>query len=195
MTSKAAAHTFITFVVQSNNDSLVTIISNGDVQNAVGGLSNSFNLEYTLFSDSSSGDRFLTEDYSSTFGAGNVALWSVSEILNNVVVREDEASFSPPDGSTFAFPNPFTYGNVTIKNINFSFDGGNGEIIDFAVYSSSMNLIYSSSHPIGPLSNNSLGVKWNVRRNDGEKLASGVYIYVIKKGDDIVKGKVVIFNE
>ena len=29
----------------------------------------------------------------------------------------------------------------------------------------------------------------------GEKLASGVYIYVIKKGDDVVKGKVVIFNE
>ena len=39
------------------------------------------------------------------------------------------------------------------------------------------------------------GVVWNAFDNDGNKLASGVYIYVIKKGDDIVKGKVVIFNE
>lgn len=57
-----------------------------------------------------------------------------------------------------------------------------------------MNLVYSSEHFIGPLANNSLGLKWDVHGNDGEKLASGVYIYVIQKGDEITKGKVVIFN-
>jgi hypothetical protein len=194
MTSRAAAHTFITFIIQGNNDSLVTIVSNGDVQNAVNGLNNFFDFNYTLYSDSSSGERFLTENYSSTFSAGNPALWSVSEILNNLLVREDDASFSPPDGSTFAFPNPFTYANGIIENINFSFNGRNGEKVDFAVYSTSMNLVYSSEHFVGPLVNNSLGLKWDVRGNDGEKLASGVYIYVIQNGDEIIKGKVVIFN-
>jgi len=193
MSSRAAAHTFITFVVQGNNDSLVTIVSNGDVQSAVGGLNNFFDFDYTLYSDSSSGERFLTENYSSTFSVGNPVLWSVSEILNNLLVREDDASFSPPGGSTFAFPNPFTYGNGIIENINFSFNGSNGEKVDFAVYSPSMNLVYSSEHFIGPLANNSLGLKWDVHGNDGEKLASGVYIYVIQKGDEITKGKVVIF--
>ena len=194
MSGKAASHTFITFVIQGNNDSLVTIVSNGDVQNAVSGLNNFFDFNYTLYSDSSSGDRFLTENYSSMFRAGNPALWSVSEILNNLLVREDDASFSPPEGSTFAFPNPFTYGNGIIENINFSFNGRNGEKVDFAVYSTSMNLVYSSEHFVGPLTNNSLGLKWDVRGNDGEKLASGVYIYVIQKSDEITKGKVVIFN-
>ncbi|MCH7964629.1 MAG: hypothetical protein IH852_11915 [Bacteroidetes bacterium] len=194
MSGKAASHTFITFVIQGNNDSLVTIVSNGDVQNAVIGLNNFFDFNYTLYSDSSSGDRFLTENYSSMFRAGNPALWSVSEILNNLLVREDDASFSPPEGSTFAFPNPFTYGNGIIENINFSFNGRNGEKVDFAVYSTSMNLVYSSEHFVGPLTNNSLGLKWDVRGNDGEKLASGVYIYVIQKSDEITKGKVVIFN-
>ncbi len=164
------------------------------MQNAVNGLNNFFDFNYTLYSDSSSGERFLTENYSSTFSAGNPALWSVSEILNNLLVREDDASFSPPDGSTFAFPNPFTYGNGIIENINFSFNGRNGEKVDFAVYSPSMNLVYSSEHFVGPLPNNSLGLKWDVRGNDGEKLASGVYIYVIQKDDEITKGKVVIFN-
>ena len=158
------------------------------------GLNNSFEFQYTLFSDSSSGDRFLTENYSSTFTTGNPALWSVSEILNNLLVREDDASFSPPDGSTFVFPNPFSYANSNIENINFSFNGRNGEKVDFAVYSPSMNLVHSSEHFVGPLSNNSLGLKWDVRGNDGEKLASGVYIYVIQKGDETIKGKVVIFN-
>ncbi len=31
--------------------------------------------------------------------------------------------------------------------------------------------------------------------NNKSKLGSGVYIYVIKQGDEVVKGKVVIFNE
>lgn len=194
MSSRAAAHTFITFLISGNNDSLVTIVSNGDVQNAVSGLNKSFDFQYMLFSDSSTGNRFLTENYSSMFSAENPALWSVSEILNNLLVREDDASFSPPDGSTLAFPNPFTYANGSVENINFSFNGRNGEKVDFAVYSPSMNLVHSSEHFVGPLSNNSLGLKWDVRDNDGEKLASGVYIYVIQNGDEIIKGKVVIFN-
>jgi len=194
MSSKPAAHSFITFAVSGNNDSLVTIVSNGDAQNAVSGLNNSFEFQYTLFSDSSSGNRFLTENYSSTFSADIPSLWSVSEILNNLLVREDDASFSPPDGSTFAFPNPFTFADGTIENINFSFNGKNGEQVDFAIYSTSMNLVYSAERFIGPLVDNSLGLKWDVRGNDGEKLASGVYIYVIQKGEEIIKGKVVIFN-
>jgi hypothetical protein len=57
-----------------------------------------------------------------------------------------------------------------------------------------MDLIYSMSTSVGPLKNNSLGITWNALNNSGEKLVSGVYIYVIQNGDEITKGKVVIFN-
>jgi len=31
--------------------------------------------------------------------------------------------------------------------------------------------------------------------NNNNKVGSGVYIFVIKQGDEVIKGKVVIFNE
>jgi len=195
MTSRAAAHTFITFVVQGNNDSLVTIVSNGDVQSAVNGSNNFFDFQYTLFADSSSGERFLTENYSSTFSTGNPVLWSVSEILNNVVVREDDASFSPPDGSTFAFPNPFNYGFN--NEIVISLNAKSGETVELNIYSISMELVYKFEKTITLITKNSsnfFGITWNAMDDMGEKLASGVYIYVIKKGDDVTKGKIVLFN-
>ena len=58
-----------------------------------------------------------------------------------------------------------------------------------------MQLFYSKEEIIKILPGDQKGVVWNGFDHDGNKLASGVYIYVIKKGDDIVKGKVVIFNE
>ncbi len=197
MTSRAAAHTFITFVVQGINDSLVTIVSNGDVQSAVGGLNNSFEFQYTLFSDSSSGDRFLTENYSSDFSADNPAFWSVSEILNNIVVREDDVKNQPTSNtSDYAYPSPYEYRKSYLFGsfIFFPISAGLGEAVDFNVYTSGMELVYKSEETIKFLPGEHVGVIWNAMDDNSEKLASGVYIYVIQKGDEIIKGKVVIFN-
>jgi hypothetical protein len=37
--------------------------------------------------------------------------------------------------------------------------------------------------------------QWNPQYNAGGKLATGVYIYVLKNGDEIKKGKFVIYND
>ena len=195
MSSRPAAHSFITFVVSGSNDTLVSIVSNGDVQNAVIGLNNYFNFGYTLYSDSSSGERYLTENYSSDFEAQNPAFWSVSEILNNVVVREDDASFSPPDGSTFVFPNPFNY--RFNEEIVISLNAKSGETVELNIYSISMELVYKSEKTITLITKNSsnfFAITWDAMDDKNKKLASGVYIYVVQKGDEITKGKVVILN-
>jgi hypothetical protein len=54
------------------------------------------------------------------------------------------------------------------------------------VYSSVRGVFNNSGHPV---------VSWTGRKNNNEKLASGVYIYVTKAGDNVIKGKLVIFNE
>jgi hypothetical protein len=197
MSSRSAAHSFITFVISSNNDSIVTIVSNGDVENAVGGQNNFFDFSYTLYSDSTSGERYLTENYSSGFEAENPAFWSVSEILNNIVVREDDAINQPTNGTLgYAYPSPFEYGKSYLFGpmIFFPLSANLGEAVDFNVYTSGMELVHKSEETIKFLPGEQVGVIWNVMDDKSEKLASGVYIYVIKKGNEITKGKVVIFN-
>jgi len=197
MSSKPAAHSFVTFVVPGNNDSLVTIVSNGDVQSAVGTPNNSFNFKYTLFSDSSSGERFLTENYSSNFNADNPAFWSVSEILNDIVVREDDVINQPKNNALdYAYPSPFEYRKSYLFGslIFFPISAELGETVNFNIYTSGMNLIYKSEETIKFLPGEQVGVIWNALDDRGEKLPSGVYIYAILKGDEITKGKIVIFN-
>jgi len=38
-------------------------------------------------------------------------------------------------------------------------------------------------------------VMWNGRQRNNNKLPTGIYIYITKVGDDILKGKLVILNE
>jgi hypothetical protein len=195
---KAASHNYLKYVIPvegaSYTDTLISIITNGDVQNAVNNSSTNFPYEYELFNNSTSGERYLTENYSSTFSVQNSALWSVSEILNDLIVRSDTTVTGISDISgSFIFPNPFRYGIDSYINISLNSSGG--DLVDFNFYTSGMELIISSQISVQGLPiNNSFGIRWYPQDKSGKKLASGVYIYAIQKGDEIFKGKVVIFN-
>lgn len=197
MSSKAAAQSFINFFVPGSNDSLIAIVTNGDVQSAINESGNIFDFEYTLYSDSSSGDRYLTPNYSSDFVANNPSFWSVSEILNNLVVREDDNTITPSQNKfEYAYPSPFYYNKSYLfgSSIFIPYNADLGEPVNFNVYTSAMELVYRNNETIKFLPDEQVGVIWNVTDNNSVKLASGVYIYVVQNGDDVVKGKVVIFN-
>ena len=55
-----------------------------------------------------------------------------------------------------------------------------------------MDLIYSGVHNI--YSMDKTVVQWNCKDNSGNGLASGVYFYFVKSGDNIKKGKFVIID-
>ena len=197
MSSKAAAQSFINFFVPGSNDSLIAIVTNGDVQSAINESGNIFDFEYTLYSDSSSGDRYLTPNYSSDFVANNPSFWSVSEILNNLVVREDDNTITPSQNKfEYAYPSPFYYNKSYLfgSSIFIPYNADLGEPVNFNVYTSAMELVYRNNETIKFLPDEQVGVIWNVMDNNSVKLSSGVYIYVVQNGDDVVKGKVVIFN-
>jgi hypothetical protein len=195
--AQSCSNNFLKFKNTANNDSLFAIVTNGDVSSASPIQSPLFLFDYTLFSDSASGLRKLTENYSSTFNVTTPTLWSVSEILNNIVVYQDSTPTPPAGSISYAYPNPFFYGRnyLTGSLIFFPVDSNVGERVDLNIYTSGMQLVYSNSEDVRLLPGNQKGVSWNALDYNGEKPASGVYIYVIKKGDDILKGKVVIFNE
>lgn len=197
MNSAPVANNFVRFNVTSNSDTLYAIITNGDAGAAASNPNQFFPFQYTLFSDGSAGDRKLTEEYSSDLSVTNGRFWSVSEILNNIVVRRDSI-IKPSAGSiNYSYPNPFSYTRnyLTGSFIFFPISADIGETVDLNIYSSGMQLAYGSEKNVQILPGDQRGVSWNVIDNNGKKLASGVYIYVIKRGDDVETGKVVIFNE
>jgi flagellar hook assembly protein FlgD len=57
-----------------------------------------------------------------------------------------------------------------------------------------MKLVYSSNQPFNYF-NGLKVIKWNGRNSDNNKLPTGVYIYTAKTGDNLAKGKLVIFNQ
>jgi hypothetical protein len=192
--SQPTANNFVLFDVSSNDDSLFAIITNGDASQSP---NQSFAYDYTLYNNPTSGQRELTANYSSTFSATNSNFWSVSEILNDLLVRSDSVIVPIVEvNESLVFPNPFVYSsNYTSSFINIALNMENGATVDFNVYSPDLELVYSTTTNVGPLRNNSIGIYWDAFNEEGEKLASGVYIYVIKNGEEVVKGKVVIFNE
>ena len=189
---------FIKFSIASSGDSLYAIVTNGDASAALINPNQTIHYNYNLYSNAS-GERQLTEEYSSTFTTNNPSNWAASEIYNNVLVRSDSMLIPnvKVDGS-LAFPNPYRYsssGGSDVLGINIALNLQSGKEVDFNVYTSGLKEVYAQSKTVGILLNNLVGIYWDGLDNNGGKLATGVYIYVVKQGDEVIKGKVVIFNE
>ena len=197
MISAPTANNYVKFNIPSNSDTLVAIVTNADAIAASENPNQYFNFSYTLYNDPTSGQRELTNDYSSTFSVSNTNFWAVSEVLNNQLIREDSLIVPPASNVGYAYPNPFNYNSNLLNTplVFFPFEANVGSTVDFNVYSVDMQLMYSQEVSIQILPGGQTGVSWNGKDEDDSKFASGVYIYVIKIGDEIIKGKVVIFNE
>jgi hypothetical protein len=196
MQARPVSNNYVRFNI-SGGDTLVAIVTNADAFAASENPSQSFGFGYTLYSNPNTGSRQLTNTYSSDFTTSNPTFWSVSEVLNNQIVRQDSLIVPPAGKLTYAYPNPYYYGRnyLTGTDLFFPVDLRLGEETDFNIYSSGMRLVYSELKPIQNLPGDQLGVLWSGLDNSGNRLASGVYIYVIKKDSEAVTGKVVIFNE
>lgn len=195
MISAPTANNYVKFNISSNSDTLVAIVTNADAISAGENPNQFFDFNYTLFNDATSGQRELTSEYSSTFTVSNTSYWAVSEVLNNQLIREDSLIVLPANNIDFAYPNPFNYYLLAEALVFFPFNANVGETVDFNVYSIDMQLRYSKEANIQILPGGQTGVIWNGIDTNSDKLASGVYIYIIKQGDEVVKGKFVIFNE
>ncbi|GAB6282422.1 MAG: hypothetical protein STSR0008_11680 [Ignavibacterium sp.] len=183
---KPTSNTFLKLINNGNNDTLYSIITNSDVQNGINNPTSTFSIEYDIYNYEVSNSEFLTNNYFKKVNTTNPIFWLTSEILNNEIVKE---GISTPPSVDF-YPSPFVYNKNQF--ISFKVEEVGDGFAELYIFSSAMNLVYKSKLPIQL--NKKICV-WNVLKENGEKLNSGVYIYYIKTQNKEKKGKLVIIND
>ena len=131
-------------------------------------------------------DRNILGKYYTKYESDNNFLLVESNIFDNVPVE----GFSTTD-IDYAFPQPFRYSNNSEMNFPTTLNG-NG-IAELYIYSTSIDLVYSGHKHI--VATNKIYITWETLDNKGNKLGTGVYLYVTKSGDNIKKGKFVNYND
>ncbi len=186
ISAMATSNYLINFVNPDNADTLSAIITNGDYTSGIDSLKKLFSAEYDLSNTAIDGGYQLDDNYFAKLTTDKPIYWYSSEILNNLVIHQGAIFVT---SSNYVYPNPFFYEKNQF--INIPLNGNNNSNVDLNVYSTGMELVYSSSVVVkdGKI------VQWNGKGNSNNKLASGVYIYAIKNGSETITGKVVIFNE
>ncbi len=187
MSTGPASNSFINIVNNTTIDTLLTIITNSDVEGAVDSITSSFPFQFGLYTSPVEGSVRLSENYYATFPTNQN--WSTAEILNDSTLQVGQTIASPV---SYAFPSPFYYNKNSFIYIPITPD--QTAEVQLNIYSISMKLVYSTEEKFGYFNSQKV-VKWNARKTDNEKLPSGVYIYVAKSGNNVAKGKLVIFNE
>jgi hypothetical protein len=184
------SHNFITLTVSvpGGRDTVTILFSNSDFKRANTDPNSVEMVLYEFTNDSTLGLNRLTDGYYQRFTAANPTFWTTSEFINNQLVREGLIRIDAES----PYPNPFRYSAHAL--ISIPVVPGTQNEIELVVYSASMDLVYSSRRTLEVKFGKEI-VSWNGRNNDNQKLGSGIYIYVIKSGDDFTKGKIVIFND
>lgn len=186
--SKSTSNNFIRFTNSINTDSLFVLITNGNVQSALTNLSATDSFAYYLYDYPAAGTTQIDSIFYSKFTTSNPQFWSIAEILDTI------KTFEPQLKTDYPYPMPFSYKTHFAERINIPVSTMNSNEVGLYIFTSAMVLVYSNDGE--PRNNqNKNSISWQVRDNQNRKLASGVYIYVIKDGDDVQKGKLVILHD
>ena len=186
ITAAPVTNNFYEFI--DSNNRLFSIITNVDVQSSVNSPTTSISLDYSISSSASSGFRKLTNNYYSKISASDLTLLAETNILNDIPLNPNQVSV---ETSSFPYPQPFKYSEHQYLYLPATLNGGS--TADLYVYTPDMSLVYSGQKRI--VATEKIVLLWDAKDSNQHKLATGVYFYVIKCGEDIIKGKFVIYND
>jgi hypothetical protein len=170
-----------------------TIASNTDwlsVEN------NNFNMQsgsLSIYHNSTQGEKKLNDNYSVTFSNNDSSRWNNAGILNDVLIyggsKTKDNGFS---GDTRAFPNPYRLSYIDGITLEFEGDLNPNSEADVNIFSSGLELYFAGKKTIAIADK---GINQVTISKSEAKFSTGVYIYVIKSGKKIWKGKLVVLND
>ncbi len=164
----------------TKRDSVITLVSNCDVQGAIGSSNTILPFTYTLAALQINGGKKIADGFFSKLESANISLLVESNVLTGYMSIEE---------IDYAYPQPFRY---SVHNQLFiPVAGIKGETAELSIFSIDMKLVYSGQkHVLAERV-----ISWDVFDQTGKKLGTGVYLYVTKSGNTIKKGKFVIYND
>jgi hypothetical protein len=185
-----ASNNFFNISIQlsAGVDNLVPIITNSNYEAAVMNADSTINFQYMIYNYDAPGTTNLVDKYYSKLNPSE-PVWFNSEILNDTWLGSTELFNHNAD---FAFPSPFNY---SYSVLYIPVDRNSSGDYNLNVYSIGMKLVYSASISATYLDKVKPVLIWNGLDNNKRKLSSGVYIYAVKSGNNVKKGKIAIFNE
>ncbi len=172
---------------QGANDTLVAIVTNSDVTSGINDKNKFINLNYNLYSENKNGSKQINDRYYYKIVSTGENFLKVSHIFNYVPITNEIVS-SEID---FAYPQPFSYSKN--KFLFIPAPKSSSEEAELSVFTPSMDLVFNGLLRVYSI--NKVIVRWKPADQNGNKLASGVYIFFVKRGNETKKGKLVIFNE
>ncbi len=113
-------------------------------------------------------------------------LWTLYRAA--VPAHTDTPTAQVPDVDAFAYPNPYVVGRGFLR-FRFELDAADDvtvRVFDFAM--EHVRTLTSAGQP-GPNE-----VLWDGRADDGARVASGVYVYVVEAGGESFSGRLVVVN-
>ena len=163
-------------------EKLVVILTNSDVVASLSNPHQQFNFVYSLYNDSISGLRKISENYSANFIADSLELWSVKEIYNNIVTGLEGEILSLPDYKLSQnYPNPFnpstkiTYSIPEKSNVSLKvFDLLGSEVVELV-----KDEIEAGTYEITFYASN---------------LPSGIYYYKLQAGSFVETKKLILLK-
>ena len=187
--SKPVSNNFLVFIdlSQGGTDTLVSIITNGDVASGLSQTVPTFDFTYVLTNQPEQGAVKIIHNYYSKITSNNNSLLQEINIFNNVATDPNLER----EIIDYVYPQPFSYKLNTTLNIPVELNPANEA--ELYIYTPAMDLVYYGKHQIFSVSK--IIVQWDGKDNNGMKLSSGIYIYITKSGDNIKKGKFVIYND
>ena len=194
MTIAPVANYFLRINLPSSDGVFYSIITNSDYQKTA---TQTLPFTFSIYQDTVNGERVINDFYSVSFDKDGVPFWNNAGILNNIVVYGD-SSYSTPnlEGETFAYPVPYRKSSSGNIRMAFQGDAAVGDEVDLNIYSAGVELYYSGVKTISSAYSKDSKKYYEIVLDKADvDFSSGVYIYVIKSGEDIFKGKLVIFND
>ncbi len=184
ISSAPMSNYFIRF--DADADTIFVLVTNADVYNGVNSESTLSRFDYGLYDSFVSGCRQIRDDYFCKLTSSYSEIFVESVFLNGELVGAEI-----PEEINEPYPLPFRYS--VHESIKIPTNANTGDELYINIYSSGLDLVYDGLRVITGTSGGI--VTWNGRDNRNQKLSSGVYIYVVKYGDTVEKGKLVIFND